>query len=41
MPIRTALWKVNAKPERLVEAVLPNEKLLEDNRQHSRRPARF
>ena len=31
MPIRTALWKVNAKPERLVEAVLPNEKLLEDN----------
>ena len=30
MPIRTALWKVNAKPERLVEAVLLNERLLED-----------
>jgi uncharacterized protein YeaO (DUF488 family) len=30
MPIRTALWRVNAQPERLVEAVLPSEKLLED-----------
>jgi hypothetical protein len=30
MPIRTALWKVNAQPERLVEANLPSEKLLED-----------
>jgi len=30
MPIRTALWKVTAQPEQLVEALLPSEKLLED-----------
>lgn len=30
MPIRTALWKVTAQPEQLIEAVLPSEKLLED-----------
>jgi hypothetical protein len=30
MPIRTALWKVASQPERLEEAVLPSEKLLED-----------
>jgi hypothetical protein len=30
MPIRTALWKVASHPERLEEAVLPSEKLLED-----------
>lgn len=30
MPIRTALWKVSTQPERLVEASLPSEKLLEE-----------
>lgn len=30
MPIRTALWKVGAQPERLGNAVLVNERLLED-----------
>ena len=30
MSIRTALWKVSATPQALVEAQLPNEKLLED-----------
>ena len=30
MPIRTALWKVNAHPEQLHDAILPSEKALED-----------
>jgi len=30
MAIRTALWKVSANPQALVEAQLPSEKLLED-----------
>ena len=30
MAIRTALWKVAAQPQALVEAQLPSEKLLED-----------
>lgn len=30
MPIRTALWKVNAKPEQLVESSLAKEQLLEE-----------
>ena len=30
MAIRTALWKVSANPQVLVEAQLPSEKLLED-----------
>lgn len=30
MAIRTALWKVSAKPQPLTEAQLPSEKLLED-----------
>jgi hypothetical protein len=30
MPIRTALWKVNAKPEHLVESSLAKEQLLEE-----------
>lgn len=30
MPIRTALWKVNAKPEQLVETSLAKEQLLEE-----------
>lgn len=30
MPIRTALWKVTAQPEQLLESVLPSEKLPED-----------
>lgn len=30
MPIRTALWKVGAKPQALVESKLANEQLLEE-----------
>ncbi|MCC4118616.1 endonuclease NucS [Aromatoleum toluclasticum] len=30
MAIRTALWKVSAQPQALIEAQLPSEKLLED-----------
>lgn len=30
MPIRTALWKVAAQPQPLIESVLASEKLLED-----------
>ncbi len=30
MPIRTALWKVSAQPQALVESTLASEKLLED-----------
>lgn len=30
MPVQTAIWKVGAKPEALVETSLPNEQLLEE-----------
>jgi Endonuclease NucS len=30
MSIRTALWKVNSQPEKLNEAILPSERMLED-----------